>query len=82
VVPKADQQTDTALAAVLKREREARGESQEALAYKAGLSSSSLASIELGRANPSWPTVRAIIAAWDMSLVELAKAVDAVERAR
>jgi|HubBroStandDraft_3_1064219.scaffolds.fasta_scaffold98823_3 DNA-binding XRE family transcriptional regulator len=68
--------SDQALAAVLKREREARGESQETLAYKAGLSSSSLGAIELGRSSPSWPTVRAIIAAWGMSLAELAAAIE------
>lgn len=75
-MPKAKQPTDQALAAVLKREREARGESQETLAYKAGLSSSSLGAIELGRSSPSWPTVRAIIAAWGMSLAELAAAIE------
>lgn len=74
-VPKT-QPIDHALAAVLKREREARGESQETLAYKAGLSSSSLGAIELGRSSPSWPTVRAVIAAWGMTLSELAKAIE------
>jgi DNA-binding XRE family transcriptional regulator len=76
-MPKANQQTDFGLAAVLKHERERRGESQETLAYKAGLSSSSLGAIELGRSSPSWPTVRAIIAVWGMSLSELATAVEA-----
>jgi len=78
-VPKAKQPTDLALAAVLKREREARGESQETLAYKAGLSSSSLGAIETGRSSPAWPTVRAIIAVWGMSLAKLAAAVERAE---
>jgi DNA-binding XRE family transcriptional regulator len=78
-VPKAKQPTDLALAKVLKREREARGESQETLAYKAGLSSSSLGAIELGRSSPAWPTVRAIIAAWGMTLGELAAEIERSE---
>jgi len=75
-VPKAKQPIDLALAAVLKHEREARGESQETLAYKAGLSSSSLGAIELGRSSPAWSTVRAIIAAWGMTLGELAAEIE------
>lgn len=74
------QPVDQALATVLKRERETRAESQETLAYKAGLSSSSLASIELARSSPAWPTVRAILAAWDMSLRDLADAIETQER--
>lgn len=71
------QPTDLALAKVLKHEREARGESQETLSYKAGLSSSSLGAIETGRSSPAWPTVRAIIDALDMTLKQLAEAVEA-----
>jgi transcriptional regulator with XRE-family HTH domain len=81
-VPKAKQPTDLALAAVLKREREARGESQETLAYKAGLASGSLGAIELGRSSPAWPTVRAILAAWGMSLGDLAEAIEHTEAER
>jgi transcriptional regulator with XRE-family HTH domain len=75
-VPKKEQPADPALAAVLKRLREGRGESQEALAYRAGLTSGSLANIELARANPSWATLRAIAAALDVSLVDLAAQVE------
>ena len=75
-VPKAKQPVDLALAAVLKRERETRGESQETLAYKAELASASLGAIELGRSSPAWPTVRAIIAAWGMTLGELAAEIE------
>lgn len=78
-VPKAKQPTDVALAAVLKRWREARGESQETLAYRAGLASGSLAAIELGRSSPAWPTVRAIIGALDKSLHQLADAIEQAE---
>lgn len=75
-MPKAEQPVDLALAAVLKRERERRGESQEALAYRAGLSSGSLAAIELARASPAWPTVLSIVSALDMTLPELVEALE------
>jgi XRE family transcriptional regulator, regulator of sulfur utilization len=75
-MPKKNQAPDLALAVVLRRLREGRGESQEALAYRAGLSSGSLANIELGRSNPSWVTLRALAAALDVSLVDLAAQVE------
>jgi len=75
-MPKKDQAPDPALGPVLRQLREARGESREALGYHAGLTAGTLAEIELGRANPSWATVKQIIAAMDVSLSELAKAVE------
>ena len=70
---------DQALAAVLKRLREERKITQETLAFNAGLSVGTLGRIEVGRTAPSWDSVCRIIAALDVSLVELAKAVE-VER--
>jgi transcriptional regulator with XRE-family HTH domain len=75
-MPKKEQPPDPALGPTIRRLREARRESQEALAYRAGLSSGSLASIELGRANPSWATVRAVCEALEVSLVDLATQVE------
>jgi transcriptional regulator with XRE-family HTH domain len=75
-VPKRDQPPDPALGKVLRRLREERGESRESLAYRSGLTTGSLAEIELGRANPSWATVRAICAALEVSLVDLAAQVE------
>lgn len=68
---------DPALAAVLRRLRLERGATQEALAYRSGITTGSLARIELGQASPAWATVREIAAALDVSLVELAEAVEA-----
>ncbi len=68
---------DPALAAVLRRLRMERGATQEALAYRSGITTGSLARIELGQASPAWATVREIAAALDVSLVELAEAVEA-----
>lgn len=67
---------DPALAAVLKRLRTAREESQEAVAYRSGLSSGSYARIELAQAAPGWDTVRAIARALGVSMAELGAAVD------
>jgi transcriptional regulator with XRE-family HTH domain len=61
--------------------RAQRGESLEAAAYRAGLTSSSLAAIELERSNPTWATVRAIAAALDVSLAKLGAAVEAEDAA-
>jgi transcriptional regulator with XRE-family HTH domain len=80
-VPKANQAPDPALGVVLRRLREQRGESLEAAAYRAGLTSSSLAAIELERSNPTWATVRAIAAALDVSLAKLGAAVEAQDSA-
>ena len=67
---------DPTLAIVLRRLRVERGATQEALAFRSGITTGSLARIELGQASPAWTTVRAIIAALDVSLVELATAVE------
>jgi transcriptional regulator with XRE-family HTH domain len=66
---------DKALSAVLKREREQRELTQEHVAYNAGLSVATLQKIEHGQTAPSWDSVRRIIAAMGVSLVELAQAV-------
>jgi transcriptional regulator with XRE-family HTH domain len=68
---------DPALAAVLRRLRVERGTTQEALAYRSGITTGSLARIELGQASPAWTTVRQIALALDVSMSELAKAVEA-----
>jgi transcriptional regulator with XRE-family HTH domain len=67
---------DRHLAAVLRILRERDGRSQEALAHDAGLTVTSLARIERGQANPTWTTVVAISAALNVTLVQLARAVE------
>jgi transcriptional regulator with XRE-family HTH domain len=63
---------------VLRRLRVERGATQEALAYRSGITTGTLARIELGQASPAWATVRRIVEALDVSLVELASAVEAL----
>jgi transcriptional regulator with XRE-family HTH domain len=76
-MPAPDQPVDAALAAVLRRLREARGLSQEATAQAAGVSLNTYSRIELAQASPTWPTVRAIAKALNVSMAELGAAVDA-----
>jgi transcriptional regulator with XRE-family HTH domain len=71
---------DPALAAALRRLREDRGMAQEALAFRSGISTGAIARIELGQASPAWVTVRAIATALDVTLRELADAMDHAER--
>jgi transcriptional regulator with XRE-family HTH domain len=67
---------DPALARTLRRLREDRAMAQEALAFNAGISTGAIARIELGQASPSWVTVRAIARALDVSMTELAAAIE------
>lgn len=69
-------QVDPALAAVVRRVRQERGETQEDLAHRAGLTVAAFARIERGHANPTWTTVRRIAEALDISLAALAEAVE------
>ena len=69
---------DPALASVLRRLRQERGATQESLAHRSGITTGSLARIELGQASPAWATVRRIAEALDVTLVELAHAVEGV----
>lgn len=79
-VPRAPK-PDPALASALRRLREDRDLTREALAFHAGVTTGSLARIELGQSSPSWDTVRKVAKALEISLAELAKAVEAVELA-
>ncbi len=68
---------DPVLAVVLRRLREDRGMTLEVLAFKSGVSIGSLGRIELARSSAAWATVLKIIDALDVSLVDLATAVEA-----
>jgi len=67
---------DPALAAVLRQLRERRGLTQESLAFRSGMSISSLGRIELGRASAAWTTVVQLADALGVSMAELGAAVD------
>jgi transcriptional regulator with XRE-family HTH domain len=69
---------DLALAAALRRMREERSITREALAFRAGLTAGALARIELAQAVPRWTTVRRIAEALGVDMVELSAAVEGV----
>jgi FXSXX-COOH protein len=68
---------DPALAAALRRLREERNLTREALAFHAGITTGSLARIELGQAVPGWNTVRLLAEALGVTMVDLSAAVEA-----
>lgn len=68
--------TDQALASALRRSRRHCGSTQEDLAHSAGITVAALARIERGETNPRWTTVRRIASGLDISLAELAVAVE------
>ncbi len=68
--------SDQTLASVLRRLRAERGITQENVAYNAGITVAALARIERGQSNPGWATIKRIINALEISLVELATAVE------
>lgn len=67
---------DAALAATLRRLRTQRGETQEDLAHRAGITVAAYARIERGHANPTWTTVVRIAAALEITLAALGEAVE------
>jgi predicted transcriptional regulator len=68
--------TDQALAGALRQLRHDNGRTQEDVAYIAGITVAALARIERGTSNPRWTTVRCIIDALEISLADLAIAVE------
>ncbi len=72
--------TDNALGVVLRQLREERGESQEVVAFHAGITAGTLARLELGQSDPSWTTICAVAQALGVSLRDLATAVEAQTR--
>jgi transcriptional regulator with XRE-family HTH domain len=76
LIVSAPTQPDTALAATVRRMRLERGDTQEDLAHRAGLTVAAFARIERGHANPTWTTVRRIALALEVSLATLAEAVE------
>lgn len=70
--------TDQTLARTIRRLRRSRGNTQEDLAYSAGITVAALARIERGESNPRWTTVRSIIGGLEISLAEFVAEVEDV----
>ena len=71
---------DQSLAITLRSLRVQVDMGQEGLAHAAGVSVATYARIERGQVNPTWTTVRRIIAALGLTFAEFAAALEAVER--
>jgi transcriptional regulator with XRE-family HTH domain len=70
---------DPSLAYVLRKLRDQKGLGQEGLAHAAGLSVAAYTRIERGKSNPTWTSIRRIVAALDVPLSELAAELEAYE---
>lgn len=69
-------QPQPALGSAIRQLREKRGETQEAVAHAAGITTATLGVIKRGLSNPTWATVKAIAAALGVTMVEVAKVAD------
>ncbi len=78
----APKQTDAAFATTVRRLRIERGETQEDLAHRSGLTVAAFARIERGHANPTWTTVRRIADALDVTLGALGEHVERAQRSQ
>lgn len=65
-------QPQPALGAAIRKLRTERGLSQEDLAHEADVTTSTVSTIERGRSNPTWGTVRSIAEALGVDLKDLA----------
>jgi transcriptional regulator with XRE-family HTH domain len=79
-VPRTQPTIDLALATVLRRLREAQSQTQEDVAFAAGVTTGSVSRIELAQMNPTWSMVRRIAHALGVSVAELALEVEREER--
>ena len=70
---------DPALSATVRTLREDRGLTREAMAFHAGITTGSLAHIELAQACPSWETFRRLASALGLSTSRLAAAIEEAE---
>lgn len=77
--PSVARSTNLAVGAAVRELREIRGVSREVLAVSAGLGTGTLARLELGKSDPPWSTLRAVAAALEMTMSDLASAIEARE---
>jgi transcriptional regulator with XRE-family HTH domain len=73
---------DPALAATVRRLREGQGITREALALEAGITTGSLARLELGYGSPSWDTLGRVAGALGMSVSDLAGVIEIAHEAQ
>jgi transcriptional regulator with XRE-family HTH domain len=69
-----------ALGRAIRRLREEKGLTQEAVAHDAGITTATLGVIERGLSNPTWATVKATAKALGISMIEIARETEKNER--
>lgn len=69
-----------ALGKAIRQLREKNGLTQEAVAHSAGITTATLGVIERGLSNPTWATLKGIAAALGVSMVEIARLTEKLER--
>jgi transcriptional regulator with XRE-family HTH domain len=74
--------TDPALGRAIRQLREQRGLTQEELATHAGMTFGTVSRLESAKSAPAWATVRALLETLDVSLSDLARTIEAQERAK
>jgi transcriptional regulator with XRE-family HTH domain len=74
------QRPQRALGQAIRKLREKRGLTQEAVAHEAGVTASTYGLIERGQSNPTWATVDDIASALGVSIAELAKQAQTLRR--
>jgi transcriptional regulator with XRE-family HTH domain len=73
-------QPQPALGQAIRQLREKRGTTQEDLAHAADITTGTLSLIERGHANPTWSTVKGVAAALGVSMGELGRLADKLDR--
>jgi XRE family transcriptional regulator, regulator of sulfur utilization len=69
-----------ALGAAVRELRTKKGVTQEDLAHLAGVRTGAISLLERGRSNPAWGTVRRIAQALGVSVADLARRADELDR--
>ena len=69
-----------ALGKAIRQLREKKGLTQEAVAHDAGITTATLGVIERGLSNPTWATLQGIATALGVSIVEIARRTESLER--
>jgi transcriptional regulator with XRE-family HTH domain len=75
-MPSPTSTADPALGAAVRRLREERGLTMEALATRAGVTISTISQLERAKSEPGWMTVRRVAEALGVTLAEFGEAVE------
>ena len=69
-----------ALGEAIRKLRKAKNMTQEAAAHDAGITTATLGVIERGLSNPTWATLKGIASALDISVTEIARLAEKLDK--